>query len=136
MAIKTCVGQVDSLADSFVRERFVPSRQTLFAVFHILITQHLIQRITHGHFALVELTILNHSHADLLVGDHVIANGSAREMPDFASRRLASTSWVLLPIDETIPIPVTTTRLITPASSLHCGGRAPRSTYPAAKYPG
>ena len=41
------------------------------------------------------------------------ANDSEREMPDFASRRLASTSWVLLPIDETIPIPVTTTRLIT-----------------------
>ena len=38
---------------------------------------------------------------------------SAREMPDFASRRLASTSWVLLPIDETMPIPVTTTRLMT-----------------------
>src|SRR5215213_4536426 len=40
---------------------------------------------------------------------------SAREMPDFASRRLAVTS-VLLPIDETMPIPVTTTRLM-PASS-------------------
>jgi hypothetical protein len=36
----------------------------------------------------------------------------ARVMPDFASRRLASTSWVLLPMDETMPIPVTTTRLI------------------------
>jgi hypothetical protein len=33
-------------------------------------------------------------------------------MPDFASRRLPSTSWVLLPIEETIPVPVTTTRLI------------------------
>src|SRR5262249_19947487 len=41
---------------------------------------------------------------------------SAREMPDFASRRLASTSCVLLPMDETMPIPVTTTRLM-PASS-------------------
>jgi hypothetical protein len=29
-----------------------------------------------------------------------------------ASRKLASTSWVLLPIDETMPIPVTTTRLM------------------------
>src|SRR3954464_14460499 len=38
---------------------------------------------------------------------------SAREMPDFASRRLASTSWVLFPMDETMPIPVTTTRLMT-----------------------
>src|ERR1043166_5098 len=37
---------------------------------------------------------------------------SAREMPDFASRRFASTSWVLLPMDETMPIPVTTTRLM------------------------
>ncbi len=35
---------------------------------------------------------------------------SAREMPDFASRRFATTSWVLFPIEETIPIPVTTTR--------------------------
>ena len=33
-------------------------------------------------------------------------------MPDLASRKLASTSWVLLPMDETMPIPVTTTRLI------------------------
>jgi len=41
---------------------------------------------------------------------------SARTTPDFASRKLARTSWVLLPMDETMPIPVTTTRLI-PASS-------------------
>src|SRR5690606_32284696 len=33
-------------------------------------------------------------------------------MPLFASRRLASTSCVLLPIEETIPMPVTTTRRI------------------------
>jgi hypothetical protein len=33
-------------------------------------------------------------------------------MPDLASRKEASTSWVLLPMDETMPIPVTTTRLI------------------------
>src|SRR5215831_3602009 len=33
-------------------------------------------------------------------------------MPDFASRRLANTSCVLLPMDETMPIPVTTTRRI------------------------
>src|SRR5436305_6593307 len=43
-------------------------------------------------------------------------------MPDFASRRLASTSCVLLPTDETMPIPVTTTRLMI-ASWL--SGRAP-----------
>src|SRR5277367_6585581 len=33
-------------------------------------------------------------------------------MPDLASCRLASTSWVLFPIDETMPIPVMTTRLM------------------------
>src|SRR5437870_11102781 len=48
---------------------------------------------------------------------------SARTMPDLASRRLASTSWVLLPMDETMPIPVTTTRLIT-ASSASVAARA------------
>src|SRR5262245_554209 len=37
---------------------------------------------------------------------------SAKTMPDLASRNEASTSWVLLPIEDTIPIPVTTTRLI------------------------
>ena len=37
---------------------------------------------------------------------------SARTMPGFASRNEASTSCVLLPMDETMPIPVTTTRLI------------------------
>ncbi len=40
------------------------------------------------------------------------AYSGAVRMPDFASRRLASTSCVLLPIEETIPIPVTTTRRI------------------------
>src|SRR5689334_11509621 len=39
-------------------------------------------------------------------------------MPDLASRKLARTSWVLLPMDETMPIPVTTTRLILPWPSL------------------
>src|SRR6201995_1551666 len=33
-------------------------------------------------------------------------------MPDFASCRLDSTSWVLFPMDETMPIPVMTTRLM------------------------
>src|SRR6185437_14187452 len=41
-----------------------------------------------------------------------LAYSSARLMPDLASRKLARTSWVLLPMDETMPIPVTTTRLI------------------------
>src|SRR5215468_4711302 len=36
----------------------------------------------------------------------------ANTIPERASRREASTSWVLLPIEDTIPIPVTTTRLI------------------------
>src|SRR3954465_11961189 len=38
-------------------------------------------------------------------------------MPDFASRSDARTSCVLFPIDETMPIPVTTTRLIEKRSS-------------------
>src|SRR5215510_6847254 len=42
---------------------------------------------------------------------------SARTVPDFASRRLASTSWVLLPMDETMPIPVTTTRFMMASSA-------------------
>jgi hypothetical protein len=33
-------------------------------------------------------------------------------MPDLPSRKEASTSWVLLPMDETMPIPVTATRLM------------------------
>src|ERR1700730_2326031 len=37
---------------------------------------------------------------------------SARVMPDFASCKLASTSWVLFPIDEAMPIPEMTTRLM------------------------
>ena len=41
---------------------------------------------------------------------------SARTMPDLASRRDASTSWVLFPIEETMPMPVTTTRLIAESS--------------------
>src|SRR6201993_479078 len=49
---------------------------------------------------------------------------SAREMPDLASRRLARTSWVLLPMDETMPIPVTTTRLMNASSASRCVERA------------
>src|SRR6266852_8380931 len=45
-------------------------------------------------------------------------------MPDLASRRLARTSWVLLPIDETMPIPVTTTRLMHASSASRCVERA------------
>src|SRR6476660_912369 len=40
------------------------------------------------------------------------AYSGAATTPDLASRREASTSLVLLPMDETIPIPVTTTRRI------------------------
>src|SRR4051812_160698 len=52
---------------------------------------------------------------------------SARVMPDFASWRLDSTSWVLLPMDETMPIPVTTTRLMisSPAFSARTPTGAP-----------
>src|SRR5688572_28581125 len=46
-------------------------------------------------------------------------------MPDFASRRLAVTSCVLLPIDETMPIPVRTTRLMIASSA--CVARALRT---------
>jgi hypothetical protein len=45
-------------------------------------------------------------------------------MPDFASRNDASTSCVLLPIDDTIPMPVTTTRLIFASSTLIFGSAA------------
>src|SRR5436190_17310390 len=41
---------------------------------------------------------------------------SARTMPDLASLSEASTSWVLFPIEETTPMPVTTTRRIKPPS--------------------
>jgi hypothetical protein len=52
-------------------------------------------------------------------------------MPDFASRNEASTSWVLLPMDDTMPIPVTTTRLIPcsqPGSARPSGARSACST--------
>src|ERR1700732_2195125 len=49
---------------------------------------------------------------------------SARVIPDFASWRLARTSWVLLPMDETMPIPVMTTRLMNASSASRCVERA------------
>src|SRR5262245_40375885 len=58
-------------------------------------------------------------------------------MPDLASRNEARTSWVLLPIEDTIPIPVTTTRLIARpflASSCRsslCQTRTRRMTHPS-----
>src|ERR1700681_1428427 len=49
----------------------------------------------------------------------------ARVIPDLASWRLASTSWVLFPMDETMPIPVMTTRLMiaSPCRCVLCDGR-------------
>src|SRR6516164_11126497 len=41
-----------------------------------------------------------------------LAMSSDRVIPDLASWRLDSTSWVLFPMDETMPIPVMTTRLM------------------------
>ena len=52
---------------------------------------------------------------------------SERTTPDFASRSDASTSCVLLPMDETMPIPVTTTRLILRLVSLFAPDRGRRS---------
>src|ERR1700730_1134784 len=49
-------------------------------------------------------------------------------MPDLASRKEASTSWLLFPIEETIPIPVTATRLMLDHS---CLTSRPRSPEPA-----
>ena len=51
------------------------------------------------------------------------ANSGTKEMPDFASCSEDSTSCVLLPMDETMPIPVTTTRLMldSPADSRTAG---------------
>src|ERR1700752_5150025 len=59
---------------------------------------------------------------------------SARTTPDLASRRLARTSWVVLPMDETMPIPVTTTRLMIASSAFgllfeHDLFRKPVSTF-------
>src|SRR5262249_18420011 len=51
---------------------------------------------------------------------------SARTIPDFASRRLARTSCVLLPMGETIPIPVTTTRLMLASCAIACPVSTPR----------
>ena len=41
-----------------------------------------------------------------------VTDSGAATMPDLASRRDANTSLALLPMDETIPSPVTTTRRI------------------------
>src|ERR1700751_2504969 len=51
-------------------------------------------------------------------------------MPDFPSCRLESTSGVLFPMDETIPIPVMTTRLMfaSPYLSLCASARGLRSS--------
>src|SRR3954454_20533635 len=46
---------------------------------------------------------------------------AARVIPDFASRRLASTSWALFPMDETMPIPVMTTRLMIASPCRYAG---------------
>src|SRR4051812_33676043 len=46
---------------------------------------------------------------------------SARTIPDLASRSDASTSWQLFPMEETMPMPVTTTRLMRKTSSLRLG---------------
>jgi len=54
---------------------------------------------------------------------------SAREMPERASRKDASTSCVELPMDETMPIPVIATRLMI-VGTLRCGARGPHAAVP------
>src|SRR6185437_6754496 len=49
---------------------------------------------------------------------------SARLIPERAECRLASTSWVLLPIDETTPMPVTTTRVMNTSQNRSRSGAA------------
>src|SRR3984893_4168727 len=51
---------------------------------------------------------------------------SARTMPDLASRNDATTSCVLLPMDETMPIPVTTTRFMCASRENSCAARRSR----------
>src|SRR5581483_2279144 len=54
-----------------------------------------------------------------------LAYSSARTMPDLASRNEARTSWVLFPMEETMPFPVTTTRRIeTPSPCLTAPARS------------
>ena len=49
-------------------------------------------------------------------GSRARRTGPPATMPDLASRSEASTSCVLFPMDETMPMPVTTTRLIAHSS--------------------
>src|SRR5262245_66037114 len=62
-----------------------------------------------------------------------LAYSSARTMPDLPSLREARTSWVLFPIEDTTPMPVTTTRLMQDLAS-HC--RAVCLALPGAAQPG
>ena len=67
-----------------------------------------------AHGAAVDRLLRHRASARRAPGSGSRARHSCRRatMPDLASRRLASTSWVLLPMDETMPMPVTTTRLM------------------------
>ena len=48
--METNVRQIQALAETFIRERLVPTRQPFLAVFHVFAAQDFVERVSQRHF--------------------------------------------------------------------------------------
>src|SRR5258705_13884273 len=72
VAVESCAGQEEPFADSFIRQSFVPARQSFLTVSDILTAQHFVERIAQRDLAVLELSFLDNHHRKMLLGGNVI----------------------------------------------------------------
>src|SRR6185436_2522613 len=70
--VKTRMWEKETVTHTFSRQHLVPTRQTFLTVFHILTTQHFIQRVSQSHFARFQLTIFDNRHRESFIGGEVV----------------------------------------------------------------
>src|SRR5215213_186461 len=70
--VEARVWQIEALTDTFVSKHFVPTREPLFAILHVLAAQYFVQRIAQRHFARLELTIFGNRHREVFIRREVI----------------------------------------------------------------
>src|SRR5713226_7484155 len=62
MAMKAHVGKAQTLADTFIGQSLVPTRQTFLAILHIFTAQHFVQSVPQRHFARRQLSVFHYGH--------------------------------------------------------------------------
>src|SRR5712692_3863107 len=72
MAMKANVWEVQTLADTFIGQSFVPTRQTFLAILHIFTAQHFVQSVSQRHFARRQLSVFHYRHRKRAFGGDMI----------------------------------------------------------------